>query len=104
MAMTATQLQEQMQANLWFERLVPLLADRKLPCENGPARVCSPDEFMFMHADQIGGYFKHSASRNYIVVKRAGVQGTFDVPSPNGYELFVPFRQSAFEKGFFDAL
>ena len=102
--MTAMQLQEQRVATGWFGRLVPLLAERKLPCENGPARVCSPDEFMFMHEDRGCGYFKHRDTRNYIVVKRAGVPGTLDVPSPNGYELFVPFTTSAYHLGFFDSL
>lgn len=92
----------QKQANAWFERLKPLLNERKLPCENGPARVCSPDEFMFMHEDHTGGHFKHRDTRNYITVRKAGPVDTFDVPSPNGYELFVPFTQSAFKRGFLD--
>lgn len=79
------------------------MKDRKLPCENGPARVCSPDEFMFMQESAGQGQFKHRDTRNYLVVRKVTkVPGTFDVPTPNGYELFIPFTTAAFFKGFFD--
>jgi len=90
-------------AKAWFKRLEELLKDRKLPCENGPARVCDVGEFMLMQ--QIGevGQFKHRDTRNYVMVKKAYDKiGTF-VPSPNGYELFVPFTTTGFHRGFFDS-
>jgi len=58
---------------------------------------------MFMQETQGVGMFKHRDTRNYIMVQRAGRVDTFDVPSPNGYELFVPFTQTAFRRGFFDS-
>jgi len=90
-------------AKAWFERLEELLKDRKLPCEHSPARVCDVGEFMLMQ--QIGevGQFKHRSSRNYVMVKKADSSiGLFDVPSPNGYELVVPFTTTGFHLGFFD--
>ena len=79
-------------AEQWFERLVPLLENRLLPCEHGPARIASDDEFMFMHEDNGAGYFKHKDTRNYIRV----------VWLPTGYELVVPSTTNAFFRGFFD--
>lgn len=90
-------------ANLWFQRLVELLKDRKLPCENMAARVVPPDEFMFMQEANGIAYFKHRDTRNYIEVRLA-TKRDFSVPTPSGYELFVPFTQDAFRKGFFDLL
>lgn len=96
--------QGQALADVWFKRLEELLKDRKLPCENGPARVCSPDEFMFMQESAGQGQFKHRDTRNYVMVRKlTGVPGPFDAPSPNGYELFVPFTMTAFQRGFFDS-
>jgi hypothetical protein len=88
----------------WFERLVPLLEGRKLPCERSPARVCEVDEFMFMHESGGTGHFKHSTTRNYISVKPYVVEknSAFQAPSPNGYVLVVPFTLDAFMRGFFD--
>jgi hypothetical protein len=90
-------------ADIWFQRLVPLLKNRKLPCERGPARECSPDEFMFMQVSGNCAHFKHYGTRNYIYVRKAGPAGVLDAPSPNGWELFVPVTTSSFHLGFFDA-
>ncbi len=92
----------QAQCNLWFDRLKPLLVDRLLPCEHGPARVVGLDEFMFMQEVLGTAQFKHRDTRNYIMVRPAVKTGEFDVPSPNGFELVVPFTTAAFKKGFFD--
>jgi hypothetical protein len=89
----------------WFERLIPLLKDRKLPCELGPARECHVDEFMFMHENSGVGYFKHSDTRNYIRVMPYNAKDrAFASPNESGYELFVPFSTDAFQRGFFDRL
>lgn len=93
----------QQQADLWFGRLVELLKDRKLPCENGPARVCSPDEFMFMQETQGQGCFKHRDTRNYIYVRKSGAPGAFPPPVPRAFELFIPVTETAFHRGFFDS-
>jgi hypothetical protein len=58
---------------------------------------------MFMHEDRGVGYFKHRDTRNYVVVRKAGPVDIFDVPSVNGYELFVPLTTAAFNRGFFDS-
>ncbi len=83
---------EQQKANQWFERLVPLLENRPLPCQHGPARIVSADEFMFMGEDNGIAMFKHRDTRNYIRVVRV----------PTGYELNVPSTMNAFFRGFFD--
>lgn len=86
---------EQAVISQWFARLSQLLTNRKLPCENSPARVCSADEFMLMQVIDGVGQFKHSDTRNYVFV----------LPSkePNkAYELYVPVTTAPFNLGFFD--
>ncbi len=79
----------QQEANQWFELLIPLLKDRKLPCEHGPERICDVDEFMFMGTDNGIGLFKHRDTRNYIHVW----------PKPEGgHKLIVPRKESFFDK------
>jgi len=79
---------------VWFNRLIPLLKDRKLPCEYSPARVASVDEFMFMQEINGAGQFKHRDTRNYVIVR--------PVRTPGGYELYVPCTTETYHRGFFD--
>lgn len=95
--------QGQALVSVWFKRLEELLKDRKLPCENGPARVCSPDEFMFMQEVQGMAQFKHRDTRNYVIVRKSGNPGAFPPAKPAAFELFVPFTMEAFQRGFFDS-
>lgn len=86
------QATNQAQIAVWFERLIPLLAVQKLPCENGPARFADVHEFMLMQYDNNCGRFKHSDQRNYIYVKR----------TISGFKLEIPISQEPFHLGFFD--
>ena len=82
---------------VWFERLIPLLKENKLSCENGSLRHAEPDEFMFMNVDPENkerAFFKHRDTRNYLIVKLKS--------NGNGYELEVPMTDQAFMLGFFD--
>jgi hypothetical protein len=92
---------EGQKAELWFARLIPLLAVQKLPCENGPARHCDVGEFMFMGEVNNGsGSFKHCCTRNYIVVRRNTSSEPFKTPGE--WELQVPCSMVPFNRGFFD--
>lgn len=90
------------QAKIWFERLAVLLPFQKLPAEYGPARFAKPEEFMFMQEYQGVGQFKHSDTRNYLMVTKARPVNSLSRPSPNGYELLIPINGDAFNLGFFD--
>ena len=92
---------EREKADMWFARLVPLLAVQKLPCENGPARIGSPDEFMFMCESNGIGSFKHRDTRNHVYVRRPQMIGGFE-PATKDWELYIPVTTVAFNKGFFD--
>lgn len=50
-----------------FERLASALKNIKLPCGD-TERYAKPHEFMFMYEQDGGLCFKHSISRNYIVL------------------------------------
>ena len=93
-------MDERAKANMWFERLVPLLAVQKLPCENGPARIADAGEFMFMGEQWPTGSFKHRDTRNYISVRRNSSTEPFK--TPGDWELFVPCTMEPFMRGFFD--
>lgn len=94
---------EQETANMWFDRLVPILAVQKLPCEHGPARLASPDEFMFMGIMRgRGASFKHRYTRNHVYVRPPQTVDGFQ-PVFTDWELYIPVSTVAFQKGWFDA-
>ena len=88
-------------ADLWFGRLKSILEVQKLPCENGPARIGSPDEFMFMGVNQGKGCFKHRDTRNYVYVRPPQPIGGFDSAFKD-WELYIPVTTVAYNKGWFD--
>ena len=81
---------EQDRINRHFGTLAALLKGRQLKCEYGGTREVDADEFMLMSATRHELEFKHSATRNYVVVRN----GVLDVP-----ETDEPFM-----RGFFDDL
>jgi len=84
----------------YFPILEGLLKDRKLPCEHGPARIVSVDEFMLMSVSEPLGTagFKHRDTRNYVYVRRVNRQGV------DTWTLDVPNSGEAFNLGWFDLL
>ena len=88
---------------VWFNRLLPLLKEQKLPCEFGPARIVDVDEFMYMGSDPLGcvtASFKHRDTRNYVMVRKNSTSEPFKLPGE--WELFVPVTMVPFNRGFFD--
>lgn len=84
----------------YFPILEELLATRKLPCEHGPARIVSVDEFMLMGVSAPLGTagFKHRDTRNYVYVRRVNRGGA------DTWTLDVPNTGEAFNLGWFDSL
>lgn len=85
----------------WFSRLEELLVDRKLPCENGPARLAKANEFMLMDFTPDSAAFKHRDTRNYVHVRKI-VNRPFTHARKGEWELVIPCTDDAFNVGFFD--
>ena len=74
-----------------FERLYIALLDAPLPTSDGGARTGSAEEFDLMHEEGGRLWFKHSVTRNYVILRsetieipRSGepfARGVFDAPS-----------------------
>lgn len=74
-----------------FKRLERVLAESKLPCENGPHRWAQASEFMLMgyNFTRREWQFKHGDTRNYLFV------------SADGF-LRIPMTEEPFHLGYFD--
>lgn len=73
-----------------FDLLKDALRKNKLPTEGGELRTAHPGEFMLMHGEESYWYFKHSWTRNYVMInRRSGA-------------LFVPQTGGPWRRGFFD--
>ena len=92
----------QSDADRFYPILAQTLREQKLPCENGPARFASADEFMIMHRNESGREigFKHADTRNYLYLRLR-----FDRHS--GTEVWVmewPVGAEPFHRGWFDLI
>ena len=82
--------------------LAERLKERKLPCENGPARLVDASEFMIMHRNDSGREVgcKHRDTRNYVYLR---VRFDRDL-NKEVWVLDVPSTLEPFHLGWFDAI
>ncbi len=90
------------EAGQYGKILAERLAERKLPCEHGPARFVGADEFMVMSRNDSGREVacKHRGTRNYVFLR---VRFDRDL-NKDVWVLDVPSTLEPFHLGWFDLL